>query len=326
MTKKFLKILEEQKISESSIEKLWYSIENLEDIYNDLQKKTFEYEEFGKYLAGLFLQEVPKLHSIKFRVKSPESLIKKIIQKEKIGLSVNTYENEITDILWIRVLILDQEDWVDIHNFLEQKWNFNHKIAYVSENRKGKYTSKFNWSEIQIKDWGYTSLHYIITSSPIKKIFNIEIQVRTILEEAWWEIDHMIKYKKAKINTKQGQLELILDNLNRLVIEGNEMISLLKKFHSNEKIYMKDIIKLNQVLTNSDVIESSKMKEIINRNLSSVHNLSTFINADFSRILGESSLKTIESTVQNVVNKQKEFIEQLNKSLDRIRKNTIHTY
>jgi putative GTP pyrophosphokinase len=47
---------------------------------------------------------------------------------------------------------------------------------------------------IKNQKYGYRSIHYIIESSPIKTKFTSEIQVRTIFEEGWSEIDHNIRY------------------------------------------------------------------------------------------------------------------------------------
>src|SRR5690606_1865546 len=76
--------------------------------------------------------------------------------------------------------------------------------------------------------FGYRSIHYIIETKPTKQIYYAEIQVRTIFEEAWSEIDHTVRYPYNQDNTILGQLLMILNRLAGGADEMGTFIQILK--------------------------------------------------------------------------------------------------
>lgn len=66
---------------------------------------------------------------------------------------------------------------------------------------------------------GYRSVHYIIECNATKEKIYAEVQVRTIIEEAWNEIDNEIRYPYAVDNKV---LKNYLYTFNKLV--GTAMI------------------------------------------------------------------------------------------------------
>ena len=154
----------------------------------------------GTYLASS-LQGLNEVHSVRLRIKDSEHLMEKIIRKKVAGdirkFTVNTYSNEITDLIGIRALHLFKEDWIPIHEFIVNNWELiEDPIAYVRRGDSGTISKDLEAKgcNVQKHGLGYRSIHYIIKSQPKKDVFIAEIQVRTIFEEGWSEIDHRVRY------------------------------------------------------------------------------------------------------------------------------------
>jgi GTP pyrophosphokinase len=147
------------------------------------------------------LRQLPEVHSLKLRVKDPEHLVAKIIRKKiednSRVITPETYSDEISDLIGIRAMHLFKEQWAPIHDFVTSTWDLKEQpIAYVREGDAESVLKHFERSGCQVKhhSQGYRSVHYLITSQPAKTKYTTELQVRTVFEEAWSEIDHLIRY------------------------------------------------------------------------------------------------------------------------------------
>ncbi len=172
----------------------------LEKIYNEYLSLKNDYENTAKYLVEQLLS-VKKVHSVKYRIKDPEHLIEKIIRKKRDNpereFTLENYKEQVDDLIWIRALHLYKSDWVEIGDFIEKTWTQKDlPIAYIRKwdadeiidsYKKHGYTVELH------KHW-YRSVHYVIETSPTRSKYSTEIQVRTIFEEWWSEIDHDIRY------------------------------------------------------------------------------------------------------------------------------------
>jgi len=178
----------------------------LEAIYNDFINYRNSYDSQAGFIADT-LRTHKKIHSVKSRVKDPERLIEKIIRKtndrkEKHGsdfqFSVENYKDEINDLIGVRAIHIFKEDWEDIHNFISNTW----KVIEITANvREGDDTKRFEELDIQIhsRKSGYRSVHYLIEFFPTNQKVIAEIQVRTIFEEGYGEIDHQLRYSHSQI-------------------------------------------------------------------------------------------------------------------------------
>ena len=70
----------------------------------------------------------------------------------------------------------------------------------------------------------YRSVHYLLESAPTKEKVIVELQVRTIFEEAWSEIDHRVNYPSPMPEAIVGHY---LSIFNRLTGNADEMASFL---------------------------------------------------------------------------------------------------
>jgi len=138
-------------------------------------------------LKELLLDNV-NYHYISSRVKEKDSLSKKLTIKENKYSSIN----DITDIVGCRIISYFEDDVDTIVNILKKEFVVDIKN---SVNKK---------DNIQSNKFGYLSYHIICSISPERlnlveyqkyEDLKFEIQVRSILQHAWAEIEHDIGYK-----------------------------------------------------------------------------------------------------------------------------------
>lgn len=210
----------------------------LEEIAEDFELKRNEHQNTVSQYAEV-LQKCLGVHSLSYRVKDTKHLIEKIIRKNPkcLGagnsLSKNNYEQEITDLMGIRILLLFKEDWLEVHDYLMGMYKdvlIEPPFAYV---REGDDTRLYE-DRIEIrKEKPYRSVHYVIRSN---KGLAIEIQVRTLYEEAWSEIDHKLRYP---YNLANEMLANYINIMNRLTGVGDEMGTFIHSYIKNfqENLY-----------------------------------------------------------------------------------------
>ena len=168
-------------------------------------EKQYELKAFLQTVL-FFFENNPALkgivHSVKSRMKDPEHLKDKIQRKLKSGkiIDENNLFTAVNDLIGVRVLYLYQDQFQLIHNELLKKvdetkdWMFvEAPKAYTWDPETREYFEKLN-IHTEVRDTYYTSVHYVI--KPNNELSNItcEIQVRTLFEEIWGEIDHTINY------------------------------------------------------------------------------------------------------------------------------------
>jgi len=175
-------------------------------IYADYLPRQRDLLTAGNTIAEI-LRPLPWVHSVKLRTKDPGKLIAKIIRKQLDHIenpgqqpspyadcTPETYRSRITDLVGIRALHLFKEYWPPIHAFIEKTWKPREApTAYI---RRGDETALFEEVRCGTKEHkhSYRSVHYLIETSPTADVTIVELQVRTIFEEAWAEIDHNVRY------------------------------------------------------------------------------------------------------------------------------------
>lgn len=281
--------LDKYYISDYQFNTTGYDWEDLNKIYIEHEKNTAKLEEFTKYLVWGFIGK-EFVHSVRFRVKDPEHLIEKIIRQkaekpEKIITSKN-YFSEIKDLIGIRIIHLYKEDWLNIHNYIKEDYEeyfLKTPIAYHRNGDSEEIIRQYqeNGCEPIIHIAGYRSIHY-----NVKRQFKgnidvvVEIQVRTLFEEGWSEIDHQIRYPYNIYNKIYNEYLLIL---NRLSGSADEMGSFIKKLDYNltnekkhdleitiekllkenkelkEKVYINKYNNIPNNLTNQEIINNIKI-------------------------------------------------------------------
>ena len=136
------------------------------------------------------------IEDIKSRVKSMESLIKKI-RKKDIPLTLSSIEENIHDIAGVRVICSFPDDIYMLADCLLSQDDITllEKKDYIKNPKPG----------------GYRSLHLIV-SVPIflqdgKRNMTVEVQLRTIAMDFWASLEHKLRYKKDIPADKAKYLE-----------------------------------------------------------------------------------------------------------------------
>lgn len=125
------------------------------------------------------------IESIKTRLKSTDSLSKKLVRKN-FPLSVDSIEANIYDVAGVRVVCAFPEDIYALADAL-----LSQDDVFLIEKRD--YVAN-------PKPSGYRSLHLII-ETPIflkheKRLVKVEVQLRTISMNFWASLEHQLRYKK----------------------------------------------------------------------------------------------------------------------------------
>lgn len=139
------------------------------------------------------------IEAIHTRIKSPESIMEKLIRRQ-FPLSVEGIEENINDVAGIRIVC----------SFLSDIYMLADALL-----------SQDDITLIETKDYirnpkpnGYRSLHLIV-SVPIflhneKKPMKVEVQFRTLAMDLWASTEHKIRYKKETIITPEDS-KMLLD-------------------------------------------------------------------------------------------------------------------
>lgn len=241
------KFLVKYNISQDRFRESFMSWETLSEIANDFESNKDEYLKTVREYA-LAIQQCSGVHSLSFRVKDVEHLLEKIIRKngnyiaQGKSITKDNYKEYITDLMGLRVLLLFKEDWSSVHDFLMGKYKerfIEEPFAYV---RKGDNKSIYD-GKIKIKeDRPYRSVHYVIRHDDGT---GMEIQVRTLFEEAWSEVDHKIRYP---YNIGNEMMNGYLEIMNRAAGMADEMGTFINSYiKSFEEISSSGIITDNDV-------------------------------------------------------------------------------
>jgi len=229
--------------------------EDLLRISEDYSEKIAELKTEAQRIVEKILT-FSSIHSINYRIKDNEHLIEKIIRKVIANparkITLENYQEEITDLIGIRALHLFKEDWIHIHSFLTENWNFKEQpIAYVRNGDAQRILTYYqeNNCRIEIHPYGYRSVHYVVSENTGRKYHYSEIQVRTLFEEAWGEIDHGVRYPYFQDNDLLLRLSSILNRLSGNADElGTYMRYLKDKTEITEKNHTREIAEKNALI------------------------------------------------------------------------------
>ena len=210
------------------------------DIIAKYKQKKFLYEQL-KEAVNEFIEEILEnktkinIHSVRARTKSIDSLAEKVRRPGKDYDSLS----EIKDLTAVRIVTYFDDEIDVVGEILED--NFNIDPRHSIDKRKG-----FDYQE-----FGYSSLHKVArfksNTLPVKQNDKLsglffEIQIRTILQHAWAEIEHDLGYKYKEeipdsINRRFARLSALLE------VADDEFISLrddLEKYEDNIQLQIKE--------------------------------------------------------------------------------------
>jgi putative GTP pyrophosphokinase len=175
------------------------------------------YYEENSALLSTFLQSLrgqivgsqslkPHIHSVRWRMKAPDHLEGKLRRKlreykkkrKKFPITTKNLFVKINDLAGLRILhlytqqvdaiakglqeLFEEESYTLIEGPTARTWDDESRTFFKSINIKTKRSPSL-----------YTSIHYVIKPNRKTK-YTCEIQVRTLMEEVWGEVDHTINY------------------------------------------------------------------------------------------------------------------------------------
>jgi len=164
-----------------------------------LREQNF-YEDLAEVIARLIQEclkkRLIKVHSVQYRAKDAASFGRKASIPSEIDPTKPKYErplDQITDLAGIRVITHFPSTLDDIDQLLKDEFDVRERSDKGVE-------------LVEDEKFGYQSIHYLVRIKHDRARLaeyerfanaNAEIQVRTILQHAWAEIEHDIQYKSA---------------------------------------------------------------------------------------------------------------------------------
>ncbi|MFS0934499.1 GTP pyrophosphokinase family protein [Enterococcus casseliflavus] len=209
------------------------------------------------------------ISSISSRIKSKNSLKNKIDNKQK-KMNKSSYKynrlNDITDVCGLRICTIYSDDVDKISNIIENEFFVDRENSIDKR------------STLEPDKFGYLSVHYIVSLSKNRaklteyerfKDFKFEIQIRSILQNTWAEIEHDLGYKSEKgipqsikrdFSRLAGLLEIADKEFINIRNSLNEYTNkVTKKIQSATDIESIDINRISL----TEFIKSNYFKEII---------------------------------------------------------------
>lgn len=154
------------------------------------------------------------IEHIKTRIKSIDSLKRKL-EKKNIEFTVDNIENNINDVIGVRIICAFLEDVNELIKIIKS----SSLIKVIKE--KDYITNP--------KDSGYRSYHFVV-EVPVSLLsgnymVRAEIQIRTLAMDLWASLEHKLSYKSDYVTEDiQKRLYEISDELDQIDEEMTELV------------------------------------------------------------------------------------------------------
>ncbi|WP_339230794.1 GTP pyrophosphokinase family protein [Oceanobacillus sp. FSL K6-2867] len=215
-------------------------LQQLKQIRNELTRFMITYK-FGldemNTKLNILKEEFQHMHSynpiehIKSRIKSPESILKKVYRKN-LDMSMDAIRENIKDIVGIRIVCSFISDIYKVSEMIQNQQDIT--VAEVKDYIKHP------------KPNGYKSLHLILSipvfmSDRTEQVF-VEIQIRSIAMDFWASLEHKIYYKY------NGEIP------HHLIAELTEAANAANKLDSKMENLNNEVNSIkNQAIENDDI-------------------------------------------------------------------------
>jgi ppGpp synthetase/RelA/SpoT-type nucleotidyltranferase len=259
-------------------------VETLKAIITEYNDKRDEYNSLCQKMARLIeeLLSVEKIpySSITGRVKSVKSITNKV--EKKIGKYKHI--NDMTDIVGIRIITYYSDDVDQVAELIKREFHIDFDNSI--DKREALDPDRF----------GYLSLHFVCGLSDNRLVLpeyanlircKFEIQIRSILQHTWAEIEHDLGYK-----SEVGIPREIRRNFSRLAglleIADKEFVDIRDKLNQYEKDVL---IQLTEDRSEEVLIDEVSLKTFINSNPEIIELNKRIANIIHAKIIPNKSLK-----------------------------------
>jgi ppGpp synthetase/RelA/SpoT-type nucleotidyltranferase len=196
---------------------------------------------------------IPKVEMIKGRTKSYDECISKFkrkylpsIKPEEKNFKISDY---ITDLIGIRAVCFYSEEIYEIRRHIKKYFR---EIAIIDKsNQLEKTEDKFGYKSLHLQLVLKSRLKGIAEADKFKNI-KIELQIRTVIQDAWSILDHKIKYKKSipqNLKRRINRLSALFE------IADDEFLNIQKEITHEER-------KIDNRLKKGGKIEKSKVLDV----------------------------------------------------------------
>ena len=220
------------------------------DVYDKLCHKA------SSIITDLINESNIQTHQISFRVKTKKKIEEKIIRKNFKYKGIS----EITDIVGIRIITYFADDVDKVEDLIEQEFVIDKKNSIDKRN-------------LEEDRFGYMSLHYVVELPKARTILTenkkfenikLEIQIRSVLQHSWAEIEHDLGYKgsiaiprfaKRNFHRIAALLEIAdieFNSLRQILEEYKEQVSL--DINQNKRNLLIDQTTLTEYINQSKIL------------------------------------------------------------------------
>jgi putative GTP pyrophosphokinase len=178
----------------------------VDQLISHFERHRDEFDLFRRQVADYFSVtrrftsgQLPLVHSVKSRLKDLDHLRDKIVRKWPDGpISTDSLFSRVTDLAGVRVIHLYSQQFAEIHAAIGEHiqhgyWSLHEPPVANSWDPEATEFFRRLGLKAELRDSYYTSIHYVVKPQPQSQL-TCEIQVRTLFEEAWGEIDHALNY------------------------------------------------------------------------------------------------------------------------------------
>jgi putative GTP pyrophosphokinase len=176
------------------------TLEELNGFLKDMEKAEY----WNKYITGKGVATPSPIRMIMTRIKHPDQVVDKIFRKPHLfpeQLSIDSLKN-MYDAIGVRIIVYFSSQL----SLIDRELRSSNVIEIAKDIPPEAYFEPDKLSSLGLshienkqKESGYTSIHYMVhlKESSIKEqerpVF--EIQVRTLAQELWSELEHVLSYK-----------------------------------------------------------------------------------------------------------------------------------
>ncbi len=173
------------------------------EVYTSKRPKYLEFaQKIKAILIDSFAEKHLRINEVQARAKEIDSFDKKARTHNDRNPEEPKYQNpllEITDLAGVRVITFFPRTLADVCQCIQEEFTVIEKVDHRAVSQ-------------QQERLGYQSIHFLVKLNAYRQMLTeyarfqglvAEIQVRTVMQHAWAEIEHDIRYKSASAVPKE---------------------------------------------------------------------------------------------------------------------------